>query len=52
MRDYVDVVVGVAFSDPRVDGARRIPAVRRRRLTLVTFTLWVMAREAAVAPRR
>jgi len=46
------VVVGVAFSDLRVDGARRTPAVRRRRLTLVRLRLWVVAREAAVAPLR
>ena len=46
MRDYVDVVVGVAFSDPRVDGARRTTAVCWRRLTLVTLMPWVMAREA------
>jgi hypothetical protein len=52
MRGYGDVVVGVAFAGPRVDGARRTPAVRRRRLTLVRLTPWVMAREAAVAPLR
>jgi len=46
MRNYVDVVVGVAFSDPRVDGARRTTAVCWRRLPLVTLMPWVMAREA------
>jgi hypothetical protein len=49
---YEYVVVGVAFLDPRVDGARRRPAVWRRRLTLLRLTLWVVAREAAVAPLR
>jgi hypothetical protein len=42
----------MAFSDPRVDGTRRTPAVWRRRLTLLRLTLWVVAREAAVAPLR
>jgi hypothetical protein len=46
------VVVGVAYSDPRMDSARRTPVVRRRRLTLLRLTLWVVAREAAVAPLR
>lgn len=47
-RDYGYVVVGVAFSDPRVDGARRTLVVCRRRLTLLRLTPWVVAREAAV----
>jgi hypothetical protein len=35
-----------------VDGVRRTPAVRRKRLTLLMLTPWVVAREAAVAPFR
>jgi hypothetical protein len=46
------MVVGVAFSDARVDDARRTPAVCRRCLMLARLMLWVMAREAAVAPLR
>lgn len=43
---------GVAFADPQVDGVRRTPAVRRRRLTLRRLTPWVAARDAALAPFR
>lgn len=46
------MLVGLAFMDPRVDGVRRIQAVRRRRLTLLRLTPWAAAREAAVAPLR
>lgn len=41
------MVVGVAFSDPRADGARRTLVVRRRRLALLRLTPWVVARDAA-----
>lgn len=52
MKGYGYVVVGVVFSDPRVDGVRRTPAVCRRRLTLLGLTPWAVAREAAVVPSR
>lgn len=49
---YGWVVAGIALELCRVRVVRRIPAVRRRRLTFVRLTPGVVAREAAVVPFR